>query len=70
METYDHSSLDQTYTIRLMSDMGLFHNVEGIQYRLNEKYFGMLKFNVEPWQIRAYWMLPHDLLEAWGDTIL
>jgi hypothetical protein len=38
METYDHSSLDQTYTIRLMSDMGLIHNVEGIQYRLNEKY--------------------------------
>ncbi len=69
METYDHSSLDQTYTIRLMSDIGLVHNVEGIQYRLNEKYFGMLKFNVEPWQIGAYWMLPYDLLEAWGDTI-
>jgi hypothetical protein len=69
LETYDHSSLDQTYTIRLLSDMGLIHTVEGIQYRLNEKYFGMLKFNVEPWQIGAYWMLPYDLLEAWGDTI-
>ncbi len=69
METYGHSSLDQTYTIRLLSDMGLIHSLEGIQYKLNEKYFGMLKFNVEPWQIGAYWMLPYDLLEAWGDTI-
>ncbi len=68
-ETYDHSSLDQTYEIRLLSDMGLIHNVEGLQYHLNEKYMGMIKFNLKPWQIGAYWLAPYDALEAWGDGI-
>ncbi len=68
-ETYDHSSLDQTYEIRLLTDMGLIHNVEGIQYKINEKYMGMIKYNVEPWQIGAYWMAPYDVLEAWGDGV-
>ncbi|MGC8615032.1 MAG: cytochrome b N-terminal domain-containing protein [Thermoprotei archaeon] len=68
-ETYDHSGLDKTYDIRLLSDMGLIHYVEGIQYRINEKYMGMIKYNVEPWQVGAYWLAPYDLLEAWGDGI-
>jgi len=69
LQTYDHSSLDQTYTIRLLTDMGLIHLVEGQQYGLYEGDLGMIKFNIEPWQIGSYWLLPYDLLEAWGDTI-
>jgi len=68
-ETYDHSSLDQTYDIRLLTDMGLIHEVEGIQYKINEKYMGMIKYNVEPWQVGAYWLAPYDALEAWGDGV-
>ncbi|MGC9192277.1 MAG: hypothetical protein ACP5GT_06575 [Conexivisphaera sp.] len=69
LQTYDQSSLDQTYTIRLLTDMGLIHSVEGLQYGLNEVDFGMIKFNVKSWQIGAYWLLPYDPLEAWGDSI-
>ncbi len=68
-ETYDRSGLDETYEMRLLTDMGLIHNVEGIQYQLNEKYMGMIKYNLKPWQIGAYWLAPYDALEAWGDGI-
>ncbi|MGC9071466.1 MAG: cytochrome b N-terminal domain-containing protein [Acidilobus sp.] len=68
-ETWDHSSLDQLYEIRLMTDVGLVHKVEAIQYHLHEYYMGMVKFNVEPWQIGSYWLVPYDALEAWGDHI-
>ena len=68
-ETWDHSSLDQLYEIRLLTDMGLMHAIEGVRYRLHEYYMGMIKFNVEPWQVGSYWLAPYDALEAWGDHI-
>ena len=68
-ETWDHSSLDQLYEIRLIADTGLMHTIEGFKYHLHEYFMGMTKFNVEPWQIGSYWLAPYDALEAWGDHI-
>ena len=68
-ETWEHSSLDQLYEIRLITDLGLVHAIEAIKYRLHEYFWGMIKFNVEPWQIGSYWLAPYDALEAWGDHI-
>ncbi|BBL45873.1 cytochrome b6 [Nanobdella aerobiophila] len=64
-----NSPLDYTYTDRLLADMSLIHNIEGSEYKLHEYYFGMIKFNVEEYQIGSYWLFYLDAIEIIGDHI-